>query len=347
MYQTRRHVSIDFHAHLAREDPSAPPFMRDLFDVDGYLEKQQAAGIEVTVLSYALDDEPVEMDDVKGEHDFLAGLLEQHPGRFTAFAAVDPFGGPEWLAEAERALGLGFSGLCFPTSINGRYLDSADARDAFALADEHEAIVFVHPSTTPIAAERAGHRLLQAWVGRPYDTGICLSRMLLSDTLAAYPRIRLVVAHSGGALPMLLGRLGHVAQGLKRMAAFAGGGPPGGGPPGGSPPGGGPPKGPPGAAVPEEAALHADTEGRPLLDRLDRIYLDTASYHPAAIAAAVAAVGIDRVVLGTDFPPAGDSPQGAIDALAELGEPERDKILSENGRALLDRAPEPVGEERG
>ena len=169
-------TSIDFHAHLAREDPNAPFFMRDLFDVEGYLEKQERAGIERTVLSFALEDKGEAMDEIKGEHDFLAGLLEQNPDRFSALAAVDPFGGVEALAEGERALELGFTGFCFPTSRAGRYPDSADAADAFALADEKGALVFLHPSAAPIEPERAGHRLVNAWVGRPYDTGICLSR---------------------------------------------------------------------------------------------------------------------------------------------------------------------------
>ncbi len=118
-------MSIDFHAHLAREDPKAPPFMRDLFDVEGYLEKQERAGIERTVLSFALEDAGESTDEIKGEHDFLAGLLEQYPDRFSALAAVDPFGGADALAEGERALELGFTGFCFPTSRGGRYLDSA------------------------------------------------------------------------------------------------------------------------------------------------------------------------------------------------------------------------------
>jgi len=342
-------MSIDFHAHLAREDPNAPPFMRDLFDVEGYLEKQEAAGIDRTVLSYALEDERVEMDDVKREHDFLANLLETYPGRFSALAALDPFGGDEWLAEGERVLELGFSGFCLPTSVGGRYLDSVDARDAFDFAAERDSLILLHPSAAPIDPSRAGHRLVGAWVGRPYDTGICLSRMLLADTLSRYPSLRVVVAHSGGTLPMLIGRLEHVHKGLARMAGFSGGGPPGGGAPGGGGPsgGGGPPKGPPGGMVPEEAALHADTAGRPLADRLDQLYLDTASYHPAAITAAIATVGIDRVVLGTDFPPAGDSPEAAIETLDDCGlsESDRSKILTGNGRALLDRTARSVTQE--
>ncbi len=335
-------MAIDFHAHLAREDPEAPPFMRDLFDVEGYVEKQADAGIERTVLSYALEDEGEQLDDVKAEHDFLAGLLERYPGRFAALAAVDPFGGPDWLAEGDRALELGFSGFCFPTSRAGRYLDASQAADAFALAEERGVVIFLHPSAAPIEPERAGHRLVTAWVGRPYDTGICLSRMLLADTLSAYPNMRMVVAHSGGTLPMLLGRLDHVYAGMKRMSGFAGGGPPGGGPPGG-----GPPKGPPGAAVSEEAAIQGSFEGPPPTERLGQLYLDTASYHPAAIAGAIGAVGVDRVVLGTDFPPAGDSPRDAMATLdrAGLSEGDLSKILTENARALLERAPQPVTRE--
>lgn len=329
-------MSIDFHAHLAREDPNAPPFMRDLFDVEGYLSKQEAAGIERTVLSYALEDERVDLDDVRGEHDFLAGLIEQHPDRLSALAAFDPFGGPEWIAEAERVLELGFTGFCLPTSMGGRYLDSPEAADAFAFADERGVLVFLHPSAAPIEPERAGHRLVSAWVGRPYDTGICLTRMLLADTLAAYPNLRVIVAHSGGTLPMLIGRLGHVFTGMQRMAKFAGGGPPGGGPPGGGPPGGG--KGPPGLAIPDEAKIEPALEGRPLAERLDRVYLDTASYHPAPVQAAIATVGIDRVVLGTDFPPAGDSPDAAIAVLDALDAADREKILVTNGRSLLEGA---------
>ena len=208
--------------------------MRHLFDVEGYLELQESSGIALTVLSYALseDDGETTLDKVRGEHDFLAGLVEQHPDRFAALAAFDPFGGAEWREEAERCLGNGFSGLCFPSSRGGRYLDSAAAQQAWAFADERGTVVFLHPSDSPFPVDRAGDPLVRDWIGRPYDTGICLSRMLLADTLSGYPNVRVVAAHSGGTLPMLVGRLDSVYQTLERRAAmFGGGGPPGGGPP--------------------------------------------------------------------------------------------------------------------
>jgi aminocarboxymuconate-semialdehyde decarboxylase len=346
-------MAIDFHAHLAREDPEAPPFMRSLFDVEGYLERQEEAGLELTVLSYApadLHGTPDELEEAKGEHEFLAGLVAEHPERLAALAGVDPFGGEAWLAEAERALDAGFAGLCLPTSRDGRYLDSDEAQDALALADERGALVFLHPSDSPVDPARAGDAVLRSWIGRPYDTGICLSRMLLAGTLARHPGVRMVVAHSGGALPMLLGRLDHVYDGFRRRAAVMagggppgggppGGGPPGGGPPGGGPPGGGPPKGPPREPIPPDRELRPSLDEGPPSGRLDRLWLDTASYHPAAIEAALAAVGPERVVIGTDFPPAGDSPAPTLDLVKGMGlGPETtDRILTGNARELLER----------
>lgn len=345
---------IDFHAHLAPKDPAAPPFLGHLFDVDGYLERQANAGIELTVLSYALadlDGSGSEIDEARAQHAFLADLIGRKPRRFAALASVDPFGGPAWLAEAERALEAGFSGICLPTSRQGRYLDSPEAQEALAFANEHGAVVFLHPSDPSISIEQAGDFIVRDWIGRPYDTGICLCRMLLADTLASYPNVRVVVAHSGGPLPMLLGRLDAVYETLKRRASFGRGGPPGaGGPPGGGPPSGppggaGPPGGrpsfgPPGSAVSEAAALRpAISETRPS-ERIGQLYLDTASYHAVSLRAAIETVGIGRVVLGTDYPPAGGSPKPTVELVQsmELTPDERDAILGVNARQLLERS---------
>src|SRR3954454_13023700 len=135
-------MAIDLHAHLARPDPEAPPFMSHLFDVDGYLERQAEAGLELTVLSYALHDvkgTPDELELARIENDHLAELVASHPDRFAALAGIDPFGGGPWLEEAERALDAGFAGFCFPTSRQGAYLDAPEAQDALALANDRSA----------------------------------------------------------------------------------------------------------------------------------------------------------------------------------------------------------------
>ncbi len=101
----------------------------------------------------------------------------------------------------------------------------------------------------------------------------------------------------------------------------------------------GPHKGPPADAVPLEAELKPLLDGRKPSERVGQLYLDTASYHPAAVEAAMAAVGIDHVVFGSDFPPVGESPRPMLDVIEGLGLPqeETDKISFANARRLLAR----------
>src|SRR5581483_5251021 len=96
-------------------------------------------------------------------------------------------------------------------------------------------------------------------------------------------------------------------------------------------------KGPPGGGLPDDVKLRPAFDGQKASERTGQLWFDTAGYHPAAITAAITAVGIDRVVLGTDYPPAGESPRPAIDVLEQmdLDQSDRDKILFQNAQKLL------------
>ena len=84
--------------------------------------------------------------------------------------------------------------------------------------------------------------------------------------------------------------------------------------------------------MPEELALKPSISGEPPSGRLGQLYLDTASYHPASLRAAIDTVGVERLVLGTDYPPAGRSPKPTIDLVESLGlsDEDRDRILGGN-----------------
>ena len=310
-----------------------PPSARALFDVDGYLERQQEAGIELSVLSNALleDTEGDELVVAKTENDFLADLVARYPDRFAALAGVNAWGGSPWIEEAERALEMGFAGFVFEAGRDGLYLDAPESGDFFELANEHGKLVMVHPSRSPIGLDRIGGPMMSLWIGRPFDTGICLCRMLMADTLSRYPNVRLVVCHGGGVAPMLLGRLDQVHAAYQRMAAAGGGAPPG------SAHGGG---GSLAQAPPTSAALAVAVEEAGPSQRLDSVYLDTACYHPSAVLAAIASVGVDRVVFGSDHPPAVASPLPSVQLIEqlELEDSDKEKILSGNARRLLEGA---------
>src|SRR5436190_23450058 len=94
---------IDFHAHLAAGDASKEqPFLRAMFDPDGYLEHQAASGIELTVLSNVLmEDTPGdELTHARSQHEFLAELVDGNPDRLLSLAAANSWGGQESFGEA-------------------------------------------------------------------------------------------------------------------------------------------------------------------------------------------------------------------------------------------------------
>mgnify|MGYP003959363239 FL=1 len=51
-----------------------------------------------------------------------------------------------------------------------------------------------------------GHSLLLG-LGFPFETSAAVSRLILSGVLARFPKLKLLIAHSGGTLPYLSGRL--------------------------------------------------------------------------------------------------------------------------------------------
>jgi predicted TIM-barrel fold metal-dependent hydrolase len=80
-------------------------------------------------------------------------------------------------------------------------------------------------------------------------------------------------------------------------------------------------------------------EGGPLDSRLGQFFFDAAGHHPAALRAALELLGADRMVFGSDYPPAGDSPQAALELVddLDLSQEDREKVLSGNARGLLER----------
>lgn len=48
--------------------------------------------------------------------------------------------------------------------------------------------------------------------GFPFETTVAIGRMILSGVLDKFPNLKLLLAHGGGCLPFLAGRLDSCAQ---------------------------------------------------------------------------------------------------------------------------------------
>ena len=171
---------------------------REFQDLGGILEEQDRAGVDVVVLCPWVDLCGV---DVERQNEALAGLVGP---RVLALGTVDPER-PGQLVELMRDGRL--SGVEIPAAPGGGYLGDERFRDFWAAAEETGALVFVHPGSRGFALPVMEEHYLWNTVGNPLETAVSAAHMLAAGVLDDRPRLNVLLAHGGGVLPMLRGRL--------------------------------------------------------------------------------------------------------------------------------------------
>ena len=95
--------------------------------------------------------------------------------------------------------------------MNGRYLDDPAFRPLWDVAVRLHLPVFTHP------LHNAGEERMTGWhlpnsVGNPGETALCGARLIMAGVLDRFPDLEFVLAHGGGTLPFLAGRLDHAYE---------------------------------------------------------------------------------------------------------------------------------------
>lgn len=118
-----------------------------------------------------------------------------------------PLQDPEVAADALRTQRESrLPGIMIATRGGGRELDDPAFSPLWEAAHETEAVVFLHPSFGGASARYADFGLVNG-LGRLEDSTVTLARLLYAGVPARYPGMKLLIAHGGGALPYVLGRL--------------------------------------------------------------------------------------------------------------------------------------------
>ncbi|KAJ5897940.1 hypothetical protein N7504_008228 [Penicillium tannophilum] len=168
-------------------------------------------------------------------------------------------------------------GVIMGTSGLGKGLDDPALDAIWKALEETQLLLFLHPHYGlpdeafggPEAVSRYGHVLPLA-LGFPLETTIAVTRMLLSGVFDRFQELKVLLAHSGGTLPFLAGRIESCIM-HERKFVINGGDEPG--------------------------------PQRSIWDVLQtNIYLDAVIYGSAGLQAAVAAGSHDRLMFGTDHP---------------------------------------------
>jgi aminocarboxymuconate-semialdehyde decarboxylase len=244
--------------------------VHDFVDLDVILSTIARGGRERALLCpwvplLYFDAEPDEaLERCRIQNDGLVRLHERRPAEVTVLGAV-PLQDPE-LAAAELAELMrrdGVAGVEVTASVNGVYLGDARFEPFWAAAEATGALVFVHPTTRGFPGGVFDEHYLWNLVGNPLETTIAAAHLIVSGTMARHPRLRILLAHAGGAIVPLAGRIRH---GQETVAAAG-----------------------PEPADPADAVVR-------------RFLFDTVTHDPRLLRALVDAVGADRVLLGSDYP---------------------------------------------
>lgn len=293
-------------------------------NVDLRLREMDAAGVDVQVLSigppmvyWAEPDFGLRLCRIY--NDAIAAVTRAHPDRFVALAAV-PLQDPALaLQELERCTAdLGVRGVGMGTNIAGRQLDDRCFWPVYERIQALGLPVFLHP-IAPCGAGNIHDYRLDITLYFPFDTTVAAARLVLGGVLEALSGLQFCLAHLGGALPYLKERLDLGWQVAQKFHAQ-------------------------GIAITKPPSHYL---ARFYLDNL--AYSDTA-YSDADLLCALACVGSDHIVIGSDAPfPVGELARSVefIRRCQFLTEADREKILGGNAARLLRLPARPGAREEG
>lgn len=283
------------------------PPMGPFADVQGRLAKMDQRGIGMQVLSLSAQvhvswgDPGLGLALAQIVNDEYARLAQAYPGRFQGIAAVPLHDPRKALEEGERAVRvLGLRGVGLLTNVDGTYLDDQRFWPLYERAQELGVPLVVHPAN-PAGKEKMREYELANFVGFPLETTLCVARLIFAGVLERFPRLSWAFYHGGGQVPYLLGRWDHgYRERLRKKMTLA--------------------------KLPSEFAR--------------MLYFDTVVHSPEALGFLIKTVGVDRVVVGTDYPydMADSDPVGTVGSVQSLTADGRQRILRENAAALLSLA---------
>ncbi len=239
-------------------------------DIETILAVQLRAGIDGVILCPWVpllypDAEPRTcLERCRIQNQALAGLVGSHPGRVAALGAV-PLQDPE-LAAAElvelRRDGA-LAGVEVMASVGGHYLGDRRFEPFWEAAASTEALVFVHPTTRGFDHPVFAEHYMWNTVGNPLETTVAAAQMVMAGVMERHPGLRVLLAHGGGALLALRGRLSR-AHGFQPDARRS--------------------------------------LGESPLASIRRFNFDTITHDVELLRALVDWVGAERVLLGSDYP---------------------------------------------
>lgn len=271
------------------------------FDPEVRIAEYARFGVDVQVVStvpvlfsyWAKPNQALELHRYLNDH--MAGLCRDYPRHYAGIGTV-PLQSPRLaIQEMERCVDeLGLSGVQIGSHCENWNLDAPELFAFFEAAAELDAAILVHPWDMMGGASMPKYWL--PWlVGMPAEQSRAACCLIFGGVLERLPRLKVCLAHGGGAFPYTIGRIEH---GFRMRPD-----------------------------------LVATDNARNPREYLDRLYFDSCVHDKAALRYLLEVSGTAHVMLGTDYPfPLGEQEPGS--SIAALGLPPAEQARLFHGTAL-------------
>jgi predicted TIM-barrel fold metal-dependent hydrolase len=246
----------------------APP---KIIDMDQKLLDLEVMKIDVAVLSHGVPFGPEVLNGREADewtmriNDDLARIIDRYPGKLVGLGSIGFGDCQRAIREVDRCTKqLGFRGFQVFSNVANRLLDSSE----FIPVLEHIGMlgvpIHLHPAIplNPIGLSTAS---LFLSLGFPYDNSLSAVRLIQSGLFDETVDLNLIVAHIGGVIPYLTGRIESYAT--------------------------------PSPAFPDTPRL-----AHPIDHYLRQLYVDTVCYHVEALECCYKVMGAKHMLYGTDHP---------------------------------------------
>ena len=292
--------------HLAvKRGLARHPFSDTQEDIEARFRLMEDAGVGRQVLS---PNHPPYLPDVsecvtavKMLNDAYAEFARRYPDRISSYVMLPLPHVDASRKEMERGFDeLGCVGVNMNIVCLGRSIAETEFEPLYAEMNRRGAVLFVHPAGSAICSPLIIDYNYGGSVGTSLEDATFVLHMIAKQIPYRYPRIKFIVPHLGGPIPMLMNRLDKQGQG---------------------------PRGHPNLA--EAPSVTAR-----------RFYYDTVCYgSKPAFLCALEAFGADHIVTGSDYPVLQDWEvyRETFAYIERLGLPKEvtDKILHHNAQKLF------------
>ena len=306
----------DWHGLKAEKDGEGNVFLvkgskhfgidpKSMWTPEQRLADMDSLGVDVHVLSTWVQlynyDWPVEacLAVSKDFNDYVAELCKQWPQRFKGFATLPMQDVNAAIAELDRSMNqLGLVGAEIGDHVNGRAYDEPEFVPFWQAVEDMGAVILFHQASPTIVGVRSTRYHLPNIIGNPGERTVSIAALIFGGVMERHPNLKICLCHGGGYACFGAGRLDRGWQ------------------------------------VRSEARVNIS---QPPSTYLNRFYYDCLTHSEPALRLIIDTVGIDQVVLGSDWPydMGLDSPVDWVNSMNSLTAVEKTAIISENPARLL------------